>query len=201
MIVGITGGSGCGKTTALQAFASLGGKVLDCDRIYHQLLQTDKAMLSAIEQAFPGTVIGGELDRKKLGAVVFADPKALQQLNTITHSAVKREVLQQLKQWDGHAAIDAIGLFEGGLAELCHVTVAITAPEEKRVARLMTRDGITEEYARARINAQRSQAEFSALCQHTLCNDGTEEEFTAKCLVFFTACGIMDTSKEKENKL
>ena len=73
MIVGITGGTGCGKTTALQAFSQLGGVVLDCDAIYHGLLQTDAKMLCAIEGRFPGTVTENSLDRKKLGSIVFAD--------------------------------------------------------------------------------------------------------------------------------
>lgn len=197
MIIGITGGTGCGKTTALKVFAGLGGKVLDCDTIYHRLLETDTALLLAIENAFPNTVSDGKLDRKKLGSIVFADSQALKRLNTITHGAVKMEVEKQLAGWEGHTAIDAIGLFEGGLAQLCHTTVAVTAPEQRRVSRLMARDGITEEYACARIRAQRSQAEFAALCDHTLCNDSTEEEFAAKCLAFFKALGIMDISNEK----
>ena len=191
MIVGITGGTGCGKTTALQAFSQLGGGVLDCDAIYHGLLQTDSTMLCAIEGRFPGTVTENSLDRKKLGSIVFADKKALQDLNAITHAAVKAEVLRKIGKETRHIAIDAIGLFEGGLAELCDTTLAITAPENSRIARLMARDGITEEYAKARISAQRSQDEFQALCDHCLHNDGTAEEFRQKCLAFFQGLGII----------
>ena len=72
LIVGITGPTGSGKTTLLQLIASMGGMVLDCDDIYHQLLATDPALLEAIQQRFPGTVRDGQLDRKKLGAIVFA---------------------------------------------------------------------------------------------------------------------------------
>lgn len=191
MIIGITGGTGCGKTTALQVFGELGGVVLDCDAIYHDLLQTDQQLLGAIENRFPGTLAGGKLDRKKLGSIVFADPEALKALNAITHSAVKQEVMHRLRGESRHVAIDAIGLFEGELAQLCDTTLAVTAPEESRVSRLMARDGITEEYAKARIAAQRSQAEFADLCKHCLCNDGTEAEFRQKCLAFFRALGIM----------
>jgi len=171
MIIGITGGTGCGKTTMLRLIQELGGVVLDCDAIYHELLQRNKALL---------------------GAIVFSDETALKDLNRITHGAVKKEVQRILQDNPGKlTAIDAIGLFEGGLAELCHVTVAVTAPEELRIARLMARDGIPEEYAALRIRAQRSQEEFSQLCHHTLCNDGTEADFRAKCLAFFTDLGIM----------
>ena len=113
MIIGITGGSGAGKTTLLQAIARAGGLILDCDAIYHRLLREDPALTGAIEARFPGTVRGGELDRKALGAIVFADEEALKDLNRITHSAVKAEVLRLLKTAPALAAIDAIGLFEG----------------------------------------------------------------------------------------
>ena len=191
MIIGITGGTGCGKTTALEVFGQAGGTILDCDEIYHRLLQTDPSLLAAIDARFPGTVTENGLDRKKLGNIVFSDEAALFDLNTITHSAVRQEVLRMIRSQQGHIAIDAIGLFEGKLAELCDVTVAVTAPEEVRVARLMEREGISQEYARARIAAQRPQAEFSALCDHTLANDGTAEEFREKCLAFFQYLGIL----------
>ena len=191
MIIGITGGTGCGKTTLLGIIKQLDGLVLDCDAIYHDLLKTDKDLLAAIENRFPGTVNAGVLDRKALGAIVFSDEKALQDLNRITHAAVKAEVLRQLEEKPALAAIDAIGLFEGGLAGLCDVTVAVTAPEDARVARLMAREGISEEYARLRIRAQRSNEEFSSLCQYTLCNDSTREAFERKCLAFFRDLGIM----------
>ena len=153
MIIGITGGTGCGKTTLLKVIQEAGVLILDCDAIYHELLRTDAALLSAIEARFPGTVENGQLQRKKLGAVVFADRNALLDLNAITHSAVKQEVQKILAKMPDLAAIDAIALFEGGLAELCDVTVAVTAPADIRVQRLILRDGITEEYARSRIGA------------------------------------------------
>ena len=191
MIIGITGGSGCGKTTLLEIIRERGGLVLDCDAIYHRLLQEDPSLLAAIEARFPGVVENGRLQRKKLGNIVFSDEKALSELNRITHSAVKAEVLRQLDGHQGLAAIDAIGLFEGDLAGLCDTTVAITAPEEMRVQRLMAREGIAEEYARSRIAAQRSQAEFEALCHHTLENDRDICAFRAKCLAFLRSFGIM----------
>ena len=191
MIVGITGGTGCGKTTLLNLIADCGGLILDCDAIYHELLISDKAMLDAIVQRFPGVVEYGALNRKKLGSIVFADKNALQDLNRITHAAVKAEVLRRLDTAPKLAAIDAIGLFEGGLAELCDVTVAVTAPEEMRVQRLMLRDNISEEYARSRIRAQHSEAWFRERCDYVLSNNGTLDAFATNCLAFLHTIGIM----------
>lgn len=192
MIIGITGGSGCGKTTLLNQIRELGGMILDCDAIYHGLLETDAEMLSAIEARFPGTVENGILQRKKLGAIVFANPQALTELNRITHGAVKREVLRRLEACPKLAAIDAIGLFEGGLADLCDITVAVSAPAEDRISRLMVRDGISESYARSRIEAQHDDAWFRERCDYVLENTGDIDAFATKCLAFFRHIGIID---------
>ena len=189
MIIGITGGTGCGKTTLLKEIEAKGGLVLDCDAIYHQLLTRDDVLLSAIDARFPGVVEDGTLQRKKLGAIVFADPEALTVLNTITHGAVKAEVERRLETAPRLAAIDAIALFEGGLAELCGTTVAVTAPAETRVERLMARDGISREYAQNRIRAQHEEGWFAQRCDHVLRNDGTVAEFQAKCRAFLTEIG------------
>ena len=192
MILGITGGTGCGKTTLLNVIAEKGGLILDCDAVYHQLLTRDDRLLQTIEARFPGTVENGQLQRKKLGAIVFSDHNALQDLNKITHSAIKEEVLRQLETKPRLAAIDAIALFEGGLAELCDTIVAVTAPVEVRVQRLMQRDQISEDYARSRIAAQHDESWFRQHCHHILENDSTQAHFQEKCVAFLRNLGIMD---------
>ena len=190
-IIGVTGGSGSGKSTLSRALERRGWLFLDCDAIYHDLLKTDHAMLAAIESRFPGTVVDDRLDRKKLGAIVFSDEAALLDLNAITHAAVKTEVLRRLEGCRHGAVIDAIGLFEGGLAELCDITVAVTAPEELRIQRLMARDGISEDYARSRIAAQHSDAWFRSRCDYALENDGNLDAAATKYLAFFAKIGII----------
>ena len=191
MILGITGGTGCGKTALLKVIEKKGGLVLDCDAIYHELLSRDHCLLSAIESRFPGTVENGVLLRKKLGAIVFSDQNALKDLNKITHGAIQSEVMRRLETAPKLAAIDAIALFEGGLAELCDVTVAVTAPVEVRVQRLMKRDNISEDYARHRIGAQHEESWFRERCDWILENNGTEVQFQEKCLAFLENSDIM----------
>ncbi len=190
MILGITGGTGAGKTTLLEVAQGKGFRVLDCDQIYHELLKTDADLLSAIEERFPGTVEEGQLQRKKLGAIVFADPAALAALNTITHTAIRREVEARLAS-GGNVAIDAIALFESGLSRLCHMTVAVVAPVEERVRRLVAREGISEDYARSRIAAQPTEEWYWQQCDHVLENSGDLQQFQEECLAFFAQKGIM----------
>ena len=192
MIIGITGCTGSGKTTLLMQMAQAGVLVLDCDAIYHELLSSDPSLLAAIESRFPGTVENGELQRKKLGQLVFSDENALLDLNKITHSAVHAEVLRRLAAQPTHAAIDAIALFESGINKLCDVTVAVTAPADVRLRRLMERDCISAEYAQKRIDAQPAAEWFYQHCNYVLENNGSHAEFQSKCLAFLRDLGIMD---------
>lgn len=196
MIIGITGGTGCGKTTALSAVLALGGKVLDCDAIYHRLLETDEELLFAIESAFPGVVEQGVLNRKKLGSLVFHNENALKLLNGITHKRIKQAVLGELKDGNKLVAIDAVALFESGLNTLCDVTVAITAPEDVRIQRIMARDGISFDYAKSRIDAQPSQEAFAKKCDYILENDTTEAAFHSKCIAFFKQIAIIKETQQ-----
>ena len=190
MIVGITGPTGSGKTTALKVIREMGGCVLDLDAVYHGLLKTDAGLLRELDARFPGVVRNGELDRKALGNIVFADKQALSDLNAITGKYILAETDRQLeaaqRQGVPIAAIDAINLLEGDLPERCDVTVAVTAPVEIRVGRLMERDGISEEYARLRLSAQQPNEYFEAHCDHTLRNgEGTQQAFAQSCRELF----------------
>ena len=191
LIIGITGTSGSGKTTLLALIQEAGGTVLDCDAIYHRLLEEDTALLTAIDRRFPGCVEDGRLDRKKLGAVVFSDSAALEELNAITHTAVKAAVYKALEEKPALAAIDAIALLESGLKDLCDVTVAVCAPEKDRITRLMTRDNITADYAKKRIAAQKPDSWFRNRCDYCLENNDTPEQFRHKCLAFLHGLGII----------
>lgn len=186
LIVGLTGGTGAGKTSALAALEDLGGTVLDCDAVYHQMLRTDPALREAITAAFgPVFCPDGSLDRQKLGTLVFSDHAALDRLNTIVYEYLPPELLRRAQ---GHTLVglDAISLMESGLGRLCACTVAVLAPVEDRVRRIMARDGISEDYARLRISAQQPDAFYRERCSHILENNcATPAQFRDQARIFF----------------
>lgn len=184
-IIGITGGTGCGKTTALNELERRGALLIDCDAVYHRMLETDRPMLDEIEKYFPGAVVDGKLDRKALGAVVFTDEEALRDLNIITHRHINLEIRRILREHAINggtlAAIDAIELFSSGLAKRCTATVGVIAGRDVRISRIMRRDGISREYAMMRVNAQRPNEYFIQKCSRVLENNGSQEEFIERC--------------------
>lgn len=186
LIVGLTGGTGAGKTSALAALEDLGGTVLDCDAVYHQMLRTDPALRGAITAAFgPVFCPDGSLDRQKLGTLVFSDHAALDRLNAIVYEYLPPELLRRAQ---GHTLVglDAISLMESGLGRLCACTVAVLAPAEDRVRRIMARDGISEDYARLRISAQPSDVFYRERCSHILENNcATPAQFRDQARIFF----------------
>lgn len=184
-IIGITGGTGCGKTTALNELERRGALLIDCDAVYHCMLETDRPMLDEIEKYFPGAVVDGKLDRKALGAVVFTDEEALRDLNIITHRHINLEIRRILREHAMNggtlAAIDAIELFSSGLAKRCTATIGVIAGRDVRISRIMRRDGISREYAMMRVNAQRPNEYFIQKCSRVLENNGSQEEFIERC--------------------
>ena len=190
-IIGITGPTGAGKTTALGEIKKLGGAVIDCDQVYHELLESDFTLQSSLEDAFgPLRDESGSIDRKKLGNIVFGDRAKLEQLNAIAQRATvdRTHALVEQYQAEGKTlvAIDAIGLLESQLKDQCTATVAVLAPPEVRVRRIMAREGISEEYAWSRVRAQKSDDYFQTSCDYTLFHDcAGAEEFAARSRALF----------------
>lgn len=171
-VVGFTGCTGAGKTTLLRAFADRGALIFDCDAFYYELLRTDTALQADIEASFPGVLRGGELDRQRLGALVFGDAEKLQTLDAVVRAHLPRAICRAIAASEARlVGIDAIKLFECGLGAVCDATVCVTAPEAVRVKRIMTRDGITEDAALARVRAQRDAGYYRALCDVEFVND------------------------------
>ena len=185
LIIGITGGTGSGKTTALEELEKHGAWKIDCDKVYHALLENSEAMKDELKKEFPGCISDGKIDRKRLGSIVFGDREALEKLNRITHFYVKQEIDRLLREaaMSGRrlAAIDAIELFSSGVSAMCRYTVGVIADREVRIQRIMKRDNISAEYAASRVDAQKTDAYFRAHCSHILENNGGQEEFERKC--------------------
>lgn len=116
-VIGITGPTGAGKTTVLKEIEALGGAVIDCDAVYHEMLESDRSLQESLERAFGPLRDGqGAIDRKKLGALVFGDPAKLERLNAIAQRAVVQRTRQMVKEnrsrGIGLTAIDAFALLE-----------------------------------------------------------------------------------------
>ena len=175
-ILGLTGGSGTGKSAACTAFARLGCGVIDADATYRTLCDTCEPMLKEIQNVF-GDVFStdGKLDRKKLGTIVFADEQKLQQLNAITHPYIRQAARDAFAAYSKRGCLlciyDAPVLFEGQMETLCDKTCAVLAARNTRIARIVARDAITEEYAALRIDAQKDDAFYRERCDYVVQND------------------------------
>ncbi|MDD7626276.1 MAG: dephospho-CoA kinase [Butyricicoccus sp.] len=175
-ILGLTGGSGTGKSAACTAFARLGCGVIDADATYRTLCDTCEPMLKEIQNVF-GDVFSTDrkLDRKKLGAIVFADAQKLQQLNAITHPYIRQAARDAFAAYSKRGCLlciyDAPVLFEGQMETLCDKTCAVLAARNTRIARIVARDAITEEYAALRIDAQKDDAFYRERCDYVVQND------------------------------
>nr|WP_325194793.1 L-threonylcarbamoyladenylate synthase [uncultured Oscillibacter sp.] len=201
IVLGLTGGTGAGKTSALNAIRELGGTVVDCDAVYHEMLENSQEMRNAINARFPGVFDqDGKLNRQKLGKEVFAKKDRLAQLNEIVFRFMVPELDRRMESaGDGLFAIDAINLLESGADRLCDRTIAVTAPTELRVRRIMARDGITEQYARLRISAQKPDEYYRGKCDCELNNAAdTPEAFQAEAKLFFTR--LIETITEEKRR-
>ncbi len=148
LILGLTGSIGMGKSTTAQMFADAGVPVFDADAEVHKLQQPGGAALDKIDDAFPGVVIGGQLDRDALGKKVFADPDALRALEAIMHPLVADARAQFFQDAIAERApllvLDIPLLFEKGLEKSVHKTVVVTAPADVQRARVLAREAMTD---------------------------------------------------------
>jgi len=188
-IIGITGGTGAGKSTVVKALQAFGAEALDCDMIYHKLLFNNAEMISEIEASFRDVSKDGRIDRHKLGEIVWNDPALLKKLNNITHKYVDDEIKKSIAFFESQGvkkiAIDAIALVESGQSKKCDIVIGVLAPHEKRVSRIMSRDSITREYAQMRVNAQQQDSFYQNNCDYILENVyNTQADFEEKCVEF-----------------
>jgi len=175
LVIGLTGGIGAGKSTVARMLEAKGAAVIDVDRLGHVVLEPGGKAHGAVLDAF------GTVDRRELGAVVFADPAALARLTAISHPAINAELVEVLAGIDRDVVVlDMAILAEGELGRgVYEVVVTVEAPIELRVARATAR-GMNEDDVRRRLAAQASEADRRKLARHVLVNDGTETELAAQ---------------------
>ncbi len=178
IVIGLTGGIGTGKSEAARILQDLGAVIINADQVGHSAYTPHSEIWSEVVSAFGKGILedNEEIDRRKLGAIVFSDSSQLERLNRIMHPRMAKMVQQELDRLrdDGApvAVVEAAVLFEAGWDSLVDEVWTTAAPEESVVARLMARNGLPEEEARKRINAQMSADERAARSQAVVDNSG-----------------------------
>lgn len=173
--VGLTGGIASGKTRVAEFFAARGVPVIDSDQIAREIVAPGAPALAAIRERFGEGVMAadGNLDRRVLRAIVFADPAARRDLEAITHPAIRARMAELNAQARGPYVINAIPLLTegGGRRDLDRVLV-VDCPEDLQIARVMARDQVDEAGARAVLAAQASRSARLAIADDVIVNDG-----------------------------
>lgn len=181
-VVGLTGGTGSGKGVVSQCLREAGSAIIDADLIAHEIIKKGKPAYEELTRYFGRHILreDGEIFRRKLGEIVFRDKEKLEFLNRCTHKYIAQEIARQIQEAKELGkkkliVIDAPLLVEAGLVEICDSIWVVYADEEVRVHRIMERDGILLETAKARIGNQKSWAEYKSYAQEVIDNSSTLE--------------------------
>ena len=189
-VLGITGNIACGKTSVGHMLLELGAeRYIDADATVHALYEHGQPIAVKVAEAFGPTVIApdGSVDRKALGAVVFQDADAMRRLERIVHPAVGSAMTHELSLVSptGIVIIDAVKLLEGNSGALCQSKWMVTCLEAQEFARLIERNGFSEQEAWARIHAQPSVADRLPLVDEVIDNGGSQQETRQQVIAAF----------------
>ena len=184
-LIGLTGNIACGKSTILNLLTARGAFTIDADQIVHRLMQPGGTTYAPILAAFGPTILSDvsekttnlvPIDRRKLGAIVFADTVKLRQLEAITHPAVHQEIVRLVQETSAQVVVvDAIKLIENGLDRATDAVWVVTCPPEVQLTRLMARNAFSREEALLRIAAQPPQSDKVARADVVIDNGGSRE--------------------------
>lgn len=175
--VGISGGIGSGKSMVCRIVEAMGYPVYNADAEAKQLSNTHETIVSGAKALFGDSIYcNGELDRKRVGSLVFSDAKLLEQLNSIIHPVVAEHFETWVRANSEHRLVfkEAAILFESGAYKQVDKTVAVWAPDDVRIARVCKRDGIQEDRVRERMANQMSQNELVRRVDYVIKNNGEE---------------------------
>ena len=198
-VIGLTGPSGAGKSCCAGFLEACGIPVIDADKIYHALIEKDSPCVRELVDVFGKEILNsnGGVDRKTLGSIVFSDTSRAktERLNQITHKFVKKETLRLLEQFEkqGLSAvlIDAPLLFEADFHKLCDFCISLLAPQDIRLARIIARDNITAERAKARLSAQKDDVYYTERSDYIITNDSDLENLTRQMKQIFEKEGLL----------
>lgn len=171
----MTGGIGSGKSCVLNEFKALGADIIDADEVSHFLMMRGEAAYNKTVESFGNTILDkdGEIDRKKLAAVVFADKNKLALLNSITHTLIYAEIKRRI---EGSAAdvvcVEVPLLFNSENPIDFDIKITVSADTDIRIGRVMNRDGMTEKEVVERMNRQLSDSEMRRLADCVIENNG-----------------------------
>lgn len=186
IVIGLTGGIGTGKSTVTQTLAELGAVVINADLIGHEAYLPHQNVWQEVLDAFGAEILGpnDEVDRRKLGPIVFGSPEALQKLNGIVHPWMKRRMEQMIAderaRGTGVVVVEAAILIEANWTSIADQVWVLTASEENVIKRIIGRNNFTEEQIRARIASQTSDAVRIAAADVVIDTNGTIDEVRAK---------------------
>ena len=199
-VIGLTGGIASGKTTVSDYLNSLGVCVIDADEVAHEVTSPGSAGFKEIIEEFGEDLLTaeGNLNRKKLGEIVFSDKEALSKLNAIVHPLVIENIRQMLVKIECSPCVvlDVPLLFESGMDDLCDEVWVVAVDEDTQVKRLMERDGYNLDEATRRVNAQMPLEEKVRRAHRVLDNTGTIEETKRQVDELFE--GVMQTIQKSE---
>lgn len=182
-VIGVTGNIACGKSLVLDTLAKLGAETIDADRVAHEVMAPGTPTAERVIAAFGEEIRGpdGGIDRRALGAIVFRDPDKLALLDSLAHPPTVAAIRERVAASTAAVvAIDAIKLFEAGVAEDCDEVWVVTCTPEQQVERLMRRNGFDREEALRRIQAQPPQEEKVRRADRVIDNSGTVENTVAQ---------------------
>lgn len=175
LVIGLTGGIGSGKSTVAEGFSQRGVPVLDTDQVARQVVASGQAALEEIRARFGDQVItaSGELDRAAMRALVFADPKARQDLEAITHPRIREYVRDWVNEQAYPYCIVVIPLLlETGWTELVDRILVVDLPESLQLQRTMRRDGMSRQQVESIMAAQVNRQTRVAAADDIVLNDG-----------------------------
>ena len=183
IILGITGGSGCGKTTVSKILSENGVDVIDCDLVAKKIVDPGMPALNEIKDFFGSEYLNtdGTLNRKLLAELVFSSPKHLLKLNEITHKYVEKYIDLYIKNSEADiVGIDAAALIESGIYKKCGFILCVLADKALRLKRIMMRDGLSPDEANSRINAQKNDKFYIEKSDYILYNNSNTDEISGQ---------------------